>query len=292
MGQVPPRVDGPQERQCAALPGEIRGEHLAGSVRKPQDGDVSAVPSVDLAEVARLAEGDVDPSTTLRRIVEYATTLVPGCTGAGLTVLTEEDHDTAALTDHRVERCHAAQFAPQGRGPAREALRYREPRRSDDLARESRWPEFVDVARRCGFRSTLALPLPSDRHGASALALYADEPGAFAGTTFDVALLFAAEGGVALDNAELYRRSQEMVTHLHRTLATRSVIERAKGVLMHQQHVSSEEAFELLRHESQVGHRKLRDVALALLEQQDPTTTATPTPWTPPRRPTRPADRS
>lgn len=37
--------------------------------------------------------------------------------------------------------------------------------------------------------------------------------------------------------------SQEAVTHLHRTLATRSTIEQAKGVLMRRHDLSSTEAF-------------------------------------------------
>jgi len=98
-----------------------------------------------------------------------------------------------------------------------------------------------------------------------------------------VALLFAAQGGVALDNADLYRQNREMVEHLHRTLATRSVIERAKGVLMSRHGVSSEDAFLLLQRESQHSHRKLRDVALALLEQHQPGGAGPDVPFTPPR---------
>jgi GAF domain-containing protein len=246
---------------------------------------VATVPAVELADLARLSEGDQDASATLDRIVDCATGLVPGCTGAGLTVLTARGDETAALTDQRVERCHATQFTGDGDGPARECMRFGEPRRSDDLAQEDRWPAFTTVARACGFRSCLALPLPADRSGTSALNLYADESGVFAGTTFDVALLFAAQGGVALDNAELYGQSREMVTHLHRTLTTRSLIERAKGVLMGRLGVSSEDAFALLQRRSQHTHRKLPDVALAVLDEQDPGSDHVRTPWTPPREP-------
>ena len=245
---------------------------------------------VELADLARLREEDVDASATLRRIVDHATTLVAGCTGAGLTVLAGGGHEVAATTDDRVERCHAVQFDTGGQGPAREAMRFREPRRSDDLDEEERWPDFVRTAREAGFRSCLALPLPSDRYGASALNLYAEEPGTFRGTTFDVALLFAAQGGVALDNAEAYRRSQQLAAHLHETLTTRSLIERAKGVLMGLHSVSSEDAYQLLRRESQHSHRKVRDVALALLRQHDPQSQHEVTTWTPPRAPLPPSE--
>ncbi|WP_158550758.1 GAF and ANTAR domain-containing protein [Geodermatophilus sp. TF02-6] len=222
-----------------------------------------------LAGLARLAEDD-DPASVLDRLVRHATTLVSGCSGAALTVATPTGGLTATVTDGRVDRCHAVQFRDGGDGPAREALRHREPRRVDHVLRESRWPEFRAVAAAEGFGSCLALPLAAERVPAAALNLYADRPGVFDGTTHDVALLFAAQGGVALDNAELYHRSRELVEHLHRTLATRSSIERAKGVLMARHGIGSDAAFDLLRAESQHSHRKLRDVAVAVLQQQEP----------------------
>jgi GAF domain-containing protein len=242
-----------------------------------------AVPPPELADLARLADGDESAEGVLQRIVEYAITLVPGCVAAGLTVRSSGGQETAAASDDRVQECHAVQFAPDGDGPGRETLRRSEPRRSDDLEQEDRWPEFAAAALRSGFRSCLALPLRADRRESTALNLYSDAVGTFEGTTLDVALLFAAQGGVALDNADLYQQNREMIEHLHRTLATRSLIERAKGVLMSRHGVSSEDAFLLLQRESQHSHRKLRDVAQALLEQHRPGGAGGDVPWTPPR---------
>lgn len=241
------------------------------------------IPPPELADLARLAEGEEGVETVLQRIVQHATTLVPGCAAACLTLHSAEGHETAAASDERVQECHAIQFASGGNGPGRETLRWSEPRRSDDLEQDERWPEFAAAAMRIGFRSCLALPLRADRRESTALNLYSDAVGTFVGTTFDVALLFAAQGGVALDNADLYRQNREMVEHLHRTLATRSVIERAKGVLMSRHGVSSEDAFLLLQRESQHSHRKLRDVAQALLEGHQPGGAGAHVPWTPPR---------
>jgi hypothetical protein len=244
---------------------------------------VPAIPPPELADLARLAEGDESVERVLQRIVQYATTLVPGCAAACLTLSSAEGHETAAASDERIQECHAIQFAREGDGPGRETLRWSEPRRSDDLEQEERWPKFATAALRSGFRSCLALPLRTERRDASALNLYADQPDVFSGTTFDVALLFAAQGGVALDNADLYRQNREMVEHLHRTLTTRSVIERAKGMLMSRHGISSEDAFLLLQRESQHSHRKLSEVTLALLEQHRPGGAGPEVPWTPPR---------
>ena len=247
------------------------------------DAGVSVVPYVELAEVARLTDGDADPARVLQRIVEHARSLVPGCTGAGLTVLSPCGAAEAAVTDDLVRGCHRVQFAEDGRGPARETLTFGEPRRSDDLREEQRWPEFARAARACGFTSCLTLPLLSDGDGATALALYGGQPAVFTHTTFDVALFFAAQGGVALDNADRYRQSRDLVEHLHATLTSRSLIERAKGLLMGRHQLGSEAAFDLLRRQSQHSDRKLRDVAVDLLEEHDPDADDLRAPWTPPR---------
>ena len=52
-----------------------------------------------------------------------------------------------------------------------------------------------------GLRSCLILPLRTDREPGGALAIYGKEPGCFTGAGHDVALLFAAQGGVAMRNA-------------------------------------------------------------------------------------------
>ena len=44
------------------------------------------------------------------------------------------------------------------------------------------------------------------------------------------------------------------------------MIEQAKGVLMAQRHVDAEQAFEILREASQRYNRKLRDIALGIVE--------------------------
>jgi AmiR/NasT family two-component response regulator len=48
--------------------------------------------------------------------------------------------------------------------------------------------------------------------------------------------------------------------------SARAVIEQAKGVLMAQRHVDAEQAFEILRAASQRYNRKLRDIALGIVQ--------------------------
>ena len=53
---------------------------------------------------------------------------------------------------------------------------------------------------------------------------------------------------------------------LRATLRTRPVIEQAKGILMAQQRVSADTAFDLLRQQSQHANRKLRDLAREIVD--------------------------
>lgn len=53
----------------------------------------------------------------------------------------------------------------------------------------------------------------------------------------------------------------DQILHLQTALATRSVIEQAKGILMARTGRDAEEAFALLRHQSQSENRKVREIA-------------------------------
>jgi AmiR/NasT family two-component response regulator len=49
-------------------------------------------------------------------------------------------------------------------------------------------------------------------------------------------------------------------------MESRAVIEQAKGVIMRDRHCSATEAFDVLVRLSQQSHRKLRDVATAIVD--------------------------
>ncbi len=53
-------------------------------------------------------------------------------------------------------------------------------------------------------------------------------------------------------------------------LDARAVIEQAKGVIMAQRHVDAEQAFEILREASQRYNRKLRDIAVGIVDGVQP----------------------
>jgi AmiR/NasT family two-component response regulator len=77
--------------------------------------------------------------------------------------------------------------------------------------------------------------------------------------------LDALEPAIAIANARLHETAASLAEDMRRAMATRAVIEQAKGILIAQQHCTPEYAFELLTRLSQARHRKLRDCAADLV---------------------------
>lgn len=219
-----------------------------------------------IADISRLLLTDDDDTaqSPLQNLAELAVELIPGSTAAGI-VAAGETSWTFAASDTVIGQLQQLQF-DSGDGPLAEALRYGETRRIDDTATEERWGVFCRLASRAGFGSCLVLPLRTDREPGGAVALYGRDRDAFRGADHDVALLLAAQGGVAVHNAALYQDCRKMVDSLHIALKSRAVIEQAKGILVAEFGYSLEIAFRQLSRLSQNTNRKVRDIAADLVE--------------------------
>ena len=116
-------------------------------------------------------------------------------------------------------------------------------------------------------RSSLSVPLPYQGATIGALNIYSTQPAAFASTESLAAGLEAAEViAVAVANADAHWQLGEQARNMRLAMDSRAVIEQAKGVLMAQRQVNAEQAFEILREASQRYNRKLRDIALGIVE--------------------------
>lgn len=226
---------------------------------------VTAQLADQIADLARLLADDDDSSASpLEQLTELAVELVAGSSAAGI-VAAGSTSWTFAASDPAVSELHQLQF-DSGEGPLAEALRYGEPRRVDDTADEPRWPAFCQAAARSGLRSCLVLPLRTDPQPGGAVALYGRDRQSFRGADHDIALLLAAQGGVAVNNAAMYHSCREMVANLHTALTSRAVIEQAKGILVAEYGYPPEVAFKYLSRLSQNSNRKVRDIAGDLVD--------------------------
>jgi GAF domain-containing protein len=217
--------------------------------------------AVAVAELSSLLLADEGLEATLQRVVDLAVRTMPGCTAAGVTLIGDEGRpETAAATSEVVLEVDRRQY-DGGDGPCLDALRHRRINSVGAQEAMRRWPEFASAAAEIGMRSFLASPLIAADEAIGSLNLYSTSPDGF--DTLDDALvgLFSAQASVALANARLYRSAQRLSDQLQEALASRAVIEQAKGVLMAQHRIRAEDAFDLMRDRSQRENRKLRDVA-------------------------------
>lgn len=92
-----------------------------------------------------------------------------------------------------------------GRGPLLEAARRRAVIVVDDLATETRWPQFTAQALTLGVRSVLCTPLVADGVMYGSLVLIAAQPAVFTGDSAARAAVFAAHAALALTGARQVR---------------------------------------------------------------------------------------
>jgi GAF domain-containing protein len=216
-----------------------------------------------IADLAQLLLEDENSDAPLQQLTELALELIPGSSAAGVVaasdsswVYTGRPELIAGLHQHQIR---------SGDGPVAEAIRYGEARRIDDASQEQRWPDVCAALLDGGLRSCLVVPVRTDRNPGGALAIYGPAAEAFAGSGHDIALLFAAQGGVAVRNAAAYRGCRQLVSNLYSALESRAVIEQAKGVLVAEHGCDPEVAFKELSRISQNTNRKVREIAADLV---------------------------
>jgi GAF domain-containing protein len=224
----------------------------------------------DIARIAQVHADETSADDVIARVVELVTRRCAQCDGAALTVDTGGEH-TFGASCGEIDQIHRVQFGVHA-GPVVEVLDNGEPRRVDDVASEKRWPDFAAVTSAAGFRSCLVLPVRTDRSRAGALALYSCTVSAFTESSHDLALLLAAQAGVAVDNHAVYAVAQRAVANLQEALQTRAVIEQAKAIIAVQHGIGLDDAFSLLSAQSQREQRRLSDVARSFVDDRISTT--------------------
>jgi GAF domain-containing protein len=174
---------------------------------------------------------------------------------------------TYGATHPVAERLDSYQYEA-GEGPCLEAVRTGEPFVIRSFETETRWPRYIPRARAEGAVSSLSLPLGTTAGVAGALNLYALTPAqAFSDEDFAIAGRCAAQAAVVLQNAYTYHRTRDLVDELQEAVASRDLIGQAKGILMAHVHCGPDEAFHMLRRESQQRNVKLREVAAEVIDR-------------------------
>jgi hypothetical protein len=215
----------------------------------------------------RLFSSEADAATAMMSV---AAEMVPGAEFAGLTrVRPRGALMTLGATDPLVDQVDRVQY-DLASGPCVDVLLSERPVVAPDLRRSAQWPEFGRRAAELGVLSMLSYRLHLEDHEdddarrvLGGMNFYARKPEAFeldrALPLLQVLASFCALaiwGGSLADHA----RSVEAALTSSRDIGA------AQGILMERYKVSRDEAFGLLAVSSQRTNRKLRDVALQVVE--------------------------
>jgi GAF domain-containing protein len=224
-----------------------------------------------LRELNRVVLVDRTLDDVLADITRIAAAGIPGAEATSITLLRNDKAFTAAYHGEMALAADELQYE-RGYGPCMDAGRGGVLLRIDDMATETRWPDYVArVQAEAGVRSSLSVPLPYQGNSIGALNNYSTEPAAFASpASLEAGLEVAEVVAVAVANADSHWQLGEQARNMRIAMDSRAVIEQAKGVLMAQRKVDAEQAFEMLREASQRYNRKLRDIAQGIVDGTQP----------------------
>jgi len=141
-----------------------------------------------------------------------------------------------------------------------------------DLKTETRWPHYADHVTGLGLRAVLGVPMHAGGQRIGVMNIYQGVPTRWTHEQITTAEIVTAMGAGYVLNANQLRAQHELGEQLQAAIDSRDLIGQAKGILMSHGQVSADEAFELLRTRSQQQNRRLRDVAEAIICEQESTT--------------------
>jgi len=221
-------------------------------------------PSAAFAEMGRINLAENDLHGVLSRVAVLAKRTVPGADEVSVTLVRKGSAETAAYTGELALTLDEWQYR-RGIGPCLQAAADQSTVSVPDFADDNRWPEWVEHAMSTGARSSLSVGLPIEDRVDGALNLYGIKNQAFDDEAIALAETFAGYAAVALANANLYGVTANLARHLQTAMASRAVIEQAKGIIMGRRRCTADQAFAILTRISQDSNRKVRDVAAALV---------------------------
>ena len=216
-----------------------------------------------LQALARVLFAGHTAKATLETVAHLAQQTIPGCDAASVTVVEGGKPRTTVSTAPMAVAIDDQQYA-HGEGPCLQAIKSQAVIRVDSYDNELRWPAFLAAVRKEGVNSSLSLPLVALEETVGALNLYSVAPAGFEGAG-PAGEAFVAQAAITLANASAYHRATELARNLTLALEHRDVIGQAKGILIAQDGVSSEEAFDILRRASQRSNRKVYDLAAEIV---------------------------
>src|SRR3954470_23610153 len=111
------------------------------------------------AELGRIPLAEASLQTVLGKVADLARELLPGLPAVSITLLADDEAETAVATDGLARELDESQYA-RGYGPCLEAAAGGELVEITDAREEQRWPAYTAQLVTHGVFATLSVPLP------------------------------------------------------------------------------------------------------------------------------------
>ncbi len=151
-----------------------------------------------------------------------------------------------------------------GEGIAGKVVLSKKPVAIKDITLENEY-KYRDIAKKEGLCSLLCLPLNVKNNVIGVLNVYTEKPHVFTDTEIDLLTSIANQAAIAIENAELVVKSKVVQEELE----TRKFFERAKGILMRDEHLTEEEAYLKIQKFAMDNRKPIREISEAIILSAD-----------------------
>jgi len=230
---------------------------------------VTQEPALDrgLEELSQFFVGDKTMLDSLHCVAELAVHSIESVDYASVTMVIDGAISTGVFTHADAPEIEQVQYET-GEGPSLDAFHTGEIARITSTPDPGRWPAFRKACVHHGMMSIVSIPMVIDGIPHGALNLYSRDHDAFEAAEIRTGRSLAVQAGVVIAYARAYWNAKQLSEHLEAALVHRAEIEQAKGVIIATTGASADEAFEILVKQSQHENRKLREVALDLVNSK------------------------
>ena len=198
-----------------------------------------------------------DLTTTLVEVLDLA--------GSGVALAGQNQLRFATAYPQQVVALEQVQHRHQA-GPCVDAFHRGEIVAVSDLtARTREWPEYCRVADLLGVVAVAGIPMRLTDQSVGALNLYAHQPRDWTAEDLAMATVMANMATIYLTNASEILRHEQLNEQLHQALASRAIIEQAKGAVATTHQISVEKAFERIRRHARAHQVSVRAVSEAIV---------------------------
>lgn len=231
-----------------------------GSQESPQLDQIAA----SLHELTALLLSTDEIEEALQHSAELATRTIPGNPECGLMLDRSGQFSTVASTDALTRLIDEAQHAV-GDGPCLQAHRTAVPVHVPDIRDEHRWGDYPAIAHGLGVHSVYSQPLTANGDVLGSINLYFMTPGSCTPEARRISELVASQIGLLLSAVLRHADGVTLTAQLRDTLASRSVIDQAIGILIAQHNCTAPAAFAILRTASNQRNVKLNVLAAEIV---------------------------